>query len=675
MIYPNIIRGGNAIPIGDNLFLMKGRKHKNGGIDVGKDLEVEGNEVMQISPNEIRVFSAQKFLGGVSPSELILAGANPNQVFAAQEQYKQIHGINDDGTKKKAKWGIFERLFGSKKDNTQSPVKGEDVISFDNLKLTNGRSYVPQYLSDIYNGLIKRGFTKNQAIVLAGTVAEESGGDVFAISDDKKYTGLLQWENTRYKIKYPEDREKETNAQLDYIANTIINAKKRKDEGYYDDWTNGGKGSGYNSWTEAYKDFSDLTNVYNMTRGLNTGYVRPTGGIKGNTGSIINRMNAARQIFENNGITDLSYEPVKKRFGGMSKKSKDAFMESLIESINGLNKIKLNNTNSDNMSPIDLQILDRELNKDVLLGHTHSTGVQSKKCGGRVKAVMGTDGKDYTSIDKMPFGVFPAEANYNESGNKYNEDDVARGKRAVNAMHWLTYGLGAGTDMLSAIIGSSIEHRTTNKAINKIKELIGKVKSYNLALPNYNTHVEVEPQLAENRRTSAYLRRNIDANISDSQKALDMKRKVKDNELYRDMLIHQYKINEENKLRTFKTKEQYNIINENIRNATNIENEKLAMMMGMVDKQSENDANLTRNIVGGINSGVRTLLTGLNQKEQMMIAGIDSPEGDNATYGTIGKRIREREEERERKRKEREDKRKAKNNGFNPFKQNDLLIG
>ena len=260
MIYPKIVRGGNAIPIGDNLFLMKGRKHKNGGIDIGKDLEVEGGEVMQTSPNEIKVFSAQKFLGGESPAELILSGANPDKVFAIQEKYKDIHGINDDGTKKKARWGIFERLFRNKKDNTQPPVKGEDIISFDNLKLTNGRSYVPQYLTDIYNGLIKRGFTKNQAIVLAGTMAEESGGDVFAKSDDKKYTGLLQWEDARYKVQYPEDREKETNSQLDYIANTIINAKKRKNEGYYDDWTDGGENSGYNSWTDAYNDFNDSTN-------------------------------------------------------------------------------------------------------------------------------------------------------------------------------------------------------------------------------------------------------------------------------------------------------------------------------------------------------------------------------------------------------------------------------
>lgn len=658
MIYPKIIRGGNAIPIGDNLFLMKGRKHKNGGIDIGKDLEVEGGEVMQTSPNEIKVFSAQKFLGGESPAELILSGANPDKVFAAQEQYKDTHGINDDGTKKKAKGGSvvnwIKSILGINSDNTKSPIKGNDnksnAINFDNLKLTNGRSYNPQYLSEIYDGLTKRGLSQNQAITVVGTIAEESGGDVFAKSDDKKYTGLLQWEDRRYKVQYPEDRDKELNAQLDYIADTLKNAHQRKNNGFNDDWTDGGEGSGYNSWKDAYKDFNDLTNVYNMTRGLNTGYVRPTGGIKGNTGSIKNRMNAAKQIFENNGITDLKYEPDKKQYGGMTNKE--------------------NNAN--------------------ILGYVPSTGK-------RKKALMGSDGKEYTDVTQMPTGVTPKlhdldwsdqnaykAPSYNlntglnfTNNSKSNQDkeDIARGKRAVNAAHWLTYGLGAGTDMLSTIIGSSVEHSTTNKAINKMKELVGKLKSYNLALPNYNTHVEVEPQLAENRRTAAYLMRDIDANIYDSKKALSFKRKIAGDKVYKDMLIQQHKVNEENKLRNIKTKAQYDIINENIRNARNVENQKLLMYANIADKQSENDANLTRNIVGGVNSGIRTLLTGLNEQERMMIAGIDSPEGDNAIYGITGKRIREREEERERKRKEREYKRKTKNNKINSFEQNDLLIG
>lgn len=103
---PNIVRGGAAIPIGKkNFYYMQGRKHEQGGIDVGSNaktgLEVEGEEVMQVTPNEVRVYSSVPFLRGVSPAELVLNGADANKVFAAQEKYKNNNRINDDGTKYK----------------------------------------------------------------------------------------------------------------------------------------------------------------------------------------------------------------------------------------------------------------------------------------------------------------------------------------------------------------------------------------------------------------------------------------------------------------------------------------------------------------------------------------------------------------------------------------------
>lgn len=101
VLAPNIQRGGMAIPLGNNLYWMKGRKHKTGGIDIGKDLEVENNEVMQMLPNETRVFSSVKMLGGNSPAELVASGVNPNMVFNAQEAYKKINRIRDDGSRYK----------------------------------------------------------------------------------------------------------------------------------------------------------------------------------------------------------------------------------------------------------------------------------------------------------------------------------------------------------------------------------------------------------------------------------------------------------------------------------------------------------------------------------------------------------------------------------------------
>lgn len=102
---PNIVRGGVAIPIPNkkNYYYMKGRKHEQGGIDIGKNprtgLEVEDEEVMHISPTEVKVFSSVPFLNGESPAEKVIKGNNPNKVFNAQERYKDVNNINDDGTK------------------------------------------------------------------------------------------------------------------------------------------------------------------------------------------------------------------------------------------------------------------------------------------------------------------------------------------------------------------------------------------------------------------------------------------------------------------------------------------------------------------------------------------------------------------------------------------------
>lgn len=102
---PNIIRGGNAIPLGNNFYYIKGRKHSAGGVDIGADpktgLEVEGEEVMKVSPKEVRVYSSVPFLQGNSPAELVMGGANPDAVFNAQEEFKNRNRINDDGTKYK----------------------------------------------------------------------------------------------------------------------------------------------------------------------------------------------------------------------------------------------------------------------------------------------------------------------------------------------------------------------------------------------------------------------------------------------------------------------------------------------------------------------------------------------------------------------------------------------
>lgn len=109
---PNVVAGGIAQPLGNNFFYMNGRKHSQGGIDIGSSdktgIEVEGGEVVETNGNELKVYSAQPIINGVSPAKLVMDGANPNKVFKAQEDFKDKNRINDDGTKYKEGGKIYQ---------------------------------------------------------------------------------------------------------------------------------------------------------------------------------------------------------------------------------------------------------------------------------------------------------------------------------------------------------------------------------------------------------------------------------------------------------------------------------------------------------------------------------------------------------------------------------------
>lgn len=137
ILNPKVVRGGKAIPLGNNFYYMQGKKHEQGGIDLGADdkngLEVEGGEVVHTSKNSIKVFSAVPMLNGKSPAEKIINGENANKVFKEQEEFKDRNNFNDDGSKK------YQN--GGKK------------LLFTSLKTTNDRGYEVNNLNYIYNKL------------------------------------------------------------------------------------------------------------------------------------------------------------------------------------------------------------------------------------------------------------------------------------------------------------------------------------------------------------------------------------------------------------------------------------------------------------------------------------------------------------------------------------------
>lgn len=189
---PNIVRGGNAIPLGNNFYYIKGRKHSAGGVDIGADpktgLEVEGEEVMKVTPKEVRVYSSVPFLQGNSPAELVMGGANPDAVFNAQEEFKDRNRINDDGTKYENGGKIYDasknyERAAKVREWTDAPVglfdptpiSGVlDIINARNNDRSNaemvlsGLSVLPgaRVLSKLTRGLGR--LTKNQSIIKEG---------------------------------------------------------------------------------------------------------------------------------------------------------------------------------------------------------------------------------------------------------------------------------------------------------------------------------------------------------------------------------------------------------------------------------------------------------------------------------------------------------------------------
>lgn len=184
---PNVVAGGVAQPLGNNFFYMNGRKHSQGGIDIGPSdktgIEVEGGEVVETNGNELKVYSAQPIINGISPAKLVMGGANPNKVFKAQEDFKDRNKINDDGTIKAMGGLSRDKDYGSKKKPYPSVAKKDfagghrsypiptkaDAIDALRLAGLHGRNDVKAKVYNKYPELRKKG-SNGLIISISGNV-------------------------------------------------------------------------------------------------------------------------------------------------------------------------------------------------------------------------------------------------------------------------------------------------------------------------------------------------------------------------------------------------------------------------------------------------------------------------------------------------------------------------
>lgn len=184
---PNVVDGGIAHPLGNNFFYMNGRKHSQGGIDIGPSdktgIEVEDGEIVETNGNELKVYSAQPIINGISPAKLVMGGANPNKVFKAQEDFKDRNKINDDGTIKAMGGLSRDKDYGSKKKPYPSVAKKDfagghrsypiptkaDAIDALRLAGLHGRNDVKAKVYNKYPELRKKG-SNGLIISISGNV-------------------------------------------------------------------------------------------------------------------------------------------------------------------------------------------------------------------------------------------------------------------------------------------------------------------------------------------------------------------------------------------------------------------------------------------------------------------------------------------------------------------------
>ena len=176
--------------------------------------------------------------------------------------------------------------------NAPMPQWGDAVDDYDfgSLKTTRNRAFDNKNINYIYRKLRDRGFDNLRIAAILGTIVEESGGNPYAVSPDGKFSGLMQWEGSRYSINpfMATDPRRELDRQIDYIVSSLDNTTDQKS------WTHGGAGSGYGKAIEAHDEFRKSDDLQRIVYALNRGYVRPAG----KNDSVNNRHNVASQILE-----------------------------------------------------------------------------------------------------------------------------------------------------------------------------------------------------------------------------------------------------------------------------------------------------------------------------------------------------------------------------------------
>lgn len=574
ILNPKVVRGGKAIPLGNNFYYMQGRKHEQGGIDLGADdkngLEVEGGEVVHTSKNSIKVFSAVPMLNGKSPAEKIINGENANKVFKEQEEFKDRNNFNDDGSKKYQNGGKRRYIGGSTNEARQKYFDTDKELT-DSVKVIAKRYNINPNL-------------------LASRMAKEG----------------------------PIDKA------INYYNDT--NGKFDRREVHGSDWglddTGNNLNEGIITLKEPYLNYYDEEFFNEKDRKVNSVYSPNWNfGISATAAELEYRRNK-----------------MKKRFPNLSDEQLDAAASAAFNrGIYGATKYIKQGRDLNEYSPfINIKKMGGQVKKNIFVelnvGGKKKLVPASSFTGERQKALMGiNEDIDYINTPKYKGIIEEASITnprlspnnvYKQLTNAAGTDDALKIKKLNNipnninnkfspaAGHFNEITLGDIIGGVTNTIGSITNYNSNRRTLNNMKYSSAPLP---IQAKKLKTRFNINPQLDKIREYLKATNRDIDANTASSRVALARKGIARTNALLQTNNLYATKENAETQLLNQDNMNQQNVAARNVEMYNRWREGKSNFDNMLLEKHAENTSDLIR----GLTTTVQDIIGGIEQRKNI----------------------------------------------------------
>ena len=625
---PNVVRGGIAIPLGRNYYYMAGRKHKNGGIDIGENprtgLEVEDGEVMHVSKDEIKVFSSVPFLNGKSPAQKVLGGENPNTVFKQQELFKDRNGINDDGTKKntrtkvKAKMGTIDWNKVDEYADTAEKTLGAANLGLSAATLAAPNPYTAAgaygtglagIITDLYQGVrsgIKGdwpGVGKNAVDIglsLIGMKALKAAKKWNDLDKAKQAAGIQREyvtrtigrrPKTRHKIKVSKERNAaEHNYMFGYgsipmstFLNFVDPTKPNNKNNTNDKKAMGG--------LSRSKDYGSKSKPYPSVKsgdfaGGHRSYPIPT-----KTDAI-----DALRLAGLHGRSDVRAK-VYAKYPDLRKKSKSGGLYSV--TVNGETKLK--------MFPSTGSL--PQIRRKAVLGTVSDDEYETDMSTTNNKPMKSTTLKEIVITPKNVEDETEKRIAKNEKRN-----------RLINS--YLSGYHGDAINLLSNIGGNIATTLINKRALNNMQ---APPQPISQTAAKLRTNYNINPQLDNLRETAARYEEAVNNNTASSRTALARNQQNRFATALNTNSLYGTKENEETKLINADRLNQQEVANKNVEAYNAWQDKVNAFKNAIIEKKAENLVGLTQGITSGITNTIENVQQRIRDDKSILANALSHP--------------------------------------------------